>query len=329
MKEKLGKLVVFGAHTLLGRMLIERLENSPFVESFLVVDLYPLSKSRHWTKARFVKMDVIQPGADEKLARLLEAEKIDTVVHCASKNNPSHNWANAHELEVIGTMHWVSAAKESKVKKFVFCSSTGVYGASPKNPNYLSENAPLDPHPQAHFIRDKIEAEKQVASLLHECPQVVTTILRFCLTVGPTSENYFTELFRRPIVLTLLGYDPLMQFIHESDAIDALWKSLEDDYRGIFNIVGAGVIPLSRVLREAGRTRLPVAPVVAYPFVQLLWNMQMTAVPGRLLDYFRYLWVADGTKAAQVMNFHPKFSSKEAFLDFAKTHELEETAWAV
>ena len=152
---------------------------------------------------------------------------------------------------------------------------------------------------------------------------MIVTVLRFCLILGPRSDNYFTELFRRPAVPTLLGYDPLMQFIHERDALRALKRVTYKDYKGTFNIVGHGVIPLSYALRQAGKVSIPLPSFLAYPAIQLLWNLQMMSVPAKLLDFFRYLWVADGDKAKQVLNFESKLSSKEAFIEFAKADRLE------
>jgi UDP-glucose 4-epimerase len=317
------KIVVIGIHTILGELLIDRLEKNPEVAEYYAVDLHP-PRSKKWKKMHFIKLDLVDPGADGRLAKKLEEINASLVAHTALKNNPSLNWAAAHELEVIGTLNIVSACKAAKIRKLVFCSTTAVYGASPKNPNYIDETHPLDPHPDAHFIRDKVEAEKQIAHLYKAAPEILVTVLRFALIVGPKSKNYFTELFRRPIVPTLLGYDPLMQFVHEKDAGNALEEAVLRDHAGIFNIAGSGVIPLSYALREAGKFSLPVAPFLAYPLVQVLWNLQLVSVPGRLLDYFRYLWVADGEKAKRKMNFVPKYSSKEAFLDFAKAHRLQE-----
>lgn len=320
-------LVVIGAHTILGELLIEKLEENPAIEKFWVIDLHA-PKKRKFKKLHFIKMNLTLPAADALLAEKLKDLGAKTVVHCALKNNPSQNPADAHELEVIGTINILSAIKAAQVEKIVVCSTTMVYGASSKNPNYISETAPLALHAEAHFVRDKVEAEKQIIRLQEEEPSIKTTVLRFSLIVGPRTENYFTALLRRPVVATLLGYDPLLQFIHEDDAVKALEIAVFGNYPGIFNIVGKGVIPLSYALREAGKINLPVAPFLAYPFIQVLWNLQISAVPGKLLDYFRYLWVADGEKAREVMKFNPQYSSKDAFLDLAKNPKIQEYSWA-
>lgn len=316
------KIVVVGAHTILGELVIDYLEKAENIKEFWVIDLHGPSR-KNYRKLNFIRLDLIAPGADAKLADCLNEIDATVLIHTALKNNPSLNWVYAHELEVIGTLNLVSAAKASKIRKFIFCSSTVVYGATPKNPNYITESHPLSKSADAHFVKDKVEAEKQVAKLHQEAPQIILTVLRFCLIVGPRSQNYFTELFRRPVVPTVLGYDPLMQFIHEKDALRAIKICIANDHRGAFNIVGKGVIPLSYALRLAGKVQLPLFSFMAYPAIQMLWNLQAVAVPGRLLDFFKYLWVADGEKAKQVLEFEAKLSSKEAFLEFAKSDRLE------
>ncbi len=321
-------IVVIGAHTLLGSQLIERLEADPAIQHYGVIDLHPLKK-RKLKKLQFFRIDLTQPGADALMADQFAEWKPQTIVHSALKNNPSYSASSdAHELEVIGTVNILNAVKAAAIKKFVLCSTTMVYGASPKNPNYISENAPLIQHSETQFVRDKVEAEKQVLQFAKDCPAITVTTLRFCTIVGPQTENYFTALLSRPLVPTLLGYDPLMQFVHEEDALRALHLAIQEDHAGVFNIVGKGVIPLSYALREAGRLNIPIASFVAYPLIQGLWNFQLSAVPGKLFDYFRFLWVADGAKAQRLMKFTPQFSSKEAFIEMAKTRRIQEFKWA-
>ncbi len=329
------RIVIVGGHTLLGELLIERLERRDDIDTFYVVDLFPLKRKEKnpkqtttFRKARFKKLDLIQPGSDAKLAEFLKEVGATIVVHALSKNNPSLQWVYAHELEVIGTLAIAAATKAARVRKLIFCSTTAVYGASPKNPNYVSEDQAIEQRPESHFVRDKVDAEKEIARFRKQSPDTIVTTLRFCLILGPRAHNYFTELFRRPLIPTLLGYDPLMQFLHENDAVVALEKVIETDHRGTFNIVGRGVIPLKYALREAGKVAVPVAPLIAYPLIQVLWNLQLVSVPGRLLDYFRFLWVADGEKAKKVLGFESSMTSKEAFIEFAKTQRLEDYSWA-
>jgi UDP-glucose 4-epimerase len=163
-------------------------------------------------------------------------------------------------------------------------------------------------------VRDKVDAERQVARFAEKHPETLVTVLRTCSIVGPRVHNYVTRYFSRRVVPTLLGFDPLMQFVHEDDVLSAFLLALSRDCPGAFNVVGAGVLPLSTALKLAGRVALPIPHVVAYPLVHALWAMQAVEAPAAFLDYLRYLWVADGARAREVLGFVPRHTSREAFL---------------
>jgi UDP-glucose 4-epimerase len=88
--------------------------------------------------------------------------------------------------------------------------------------------------------------------------------------------------------------------------------------------VGDGVLPLSTVIRLAGRTPVPVPHTIASPLVSALWAAQGAAAPASFLQYLRYVCVADGEKAAQVMGFRPEYTAREALLDYTNAQRLRE-----
>lgn len=47
-------------------------------------------------------------------------------------------------------------------------STTLVYGANPKNPNFLAETSELRGHRDSRFINDKVHAEKQALRFARE-----------------------------------------------------------------------------------------------------------------------------------------------------------------
>jgi len=103
---------------------------------------------------------------------------------------------------------------------------------------------------------------------------------------------------------------------------------VEGDYDGIFNIVAHGALPLSVSLRIGRRRSTPVNTLSAYPLTQLLWDNEIVETPEVLLDLFKYLWVADGRKASESMEFHPQRSTREALEDFYRTRAANEAAAA-
>jgi len=133
-----------------------------------------------------------------------------------------------------------------------------------------------------------------------------------------------TRYLAQRVVLTLLGFDPLWQFVHEVDAIAAFKRAVDRDYPGTFNIVGEGVLPVSTIVRMAGRIPVPVFHPLAEPMVGALWASQIAAAPASFLRYLRYLCVADGDKAARVMGFRAAYTTREALSDYISAQRLRD-----
>jgi len=141
--------------------------------------------------------------------------------------HPTHANEWAHELEDVGTMHVLNACAGVEPRRFVMISTTLVYGAHPKNPNFLTEDAELRGHRDSRFVNDKVRAEHQVQRFAAEHSNVQVCILRFAPILGPTVSNMYTRFFRRPVAPVMMGHDPLMQFVHEQDAAYALLRAVE------------------------------------------------------------------------------------------------------
>src|SRR5262249_31883697 len=167
------------------------------------------------------------------------------------------------ELESVGTMHVLNAARQASLRKFILWSQTILYGAHPTNPNFLSERHPLRANEDEPFFADKIAAEREVFAYAAKAKGTIVTILRTAPIVGPTVHNYITRYLAERVIITLLGFDPLWQFVHEVDAIAAFKLAIDRDLPGVFNIVGEGVLPISTVIKIAGRIALPIFHPVA------------------------------------------------------------------
>jgi len=310
-----GRVVaVTGACTYLGRELLRRLEEDPRYSRVLALDIRPPAVAGK--KIEFIKLDLTQPTVDDDLATLLANNKIDTFVHGAFLSHPTHAAEWAHELEDVGTMHVLNACAGVEPRRLIMISTTLVYGAHPKNPNFLTEDAELRGHRDSRFVNDKVRAEKQVQRFAQEHPNVEVCILRFAPILGPTISNMYTRFFTRPVAPVMMGHDPLMQFVHEQDAAFALQKAVESSATGAFNIVGKGVLPYTTVLALLGRVPVPMPQLVARQVSKLLWATQLVGSPPSFLDFLLYLCVADGSQAKAKLGFSPRLSIKRTILDF-------------
>jgi UDP-glucose 4-epimerase len=308
-------VAVTGAYSFIGAELIKRLERDRRYYKVLAIDIrkptFPMSKTQ------FHKIDLTMPTADADLAAVCKREGVDTVVHAAFLGTPTHANAWAHELESIGTMHVLNACAETAVRKLVVWSQTVVYGAHPLNPNFLSEEHELRGYAsRSRFVKDKVEVERQVRRFAGEHDDTIVTTLRTAATLGPRIRNFATRFFARPMAPTLMGYDPLMQLVHERDVIDAFALAVDNDFAGEFNIVGEGVLPYSTILAMMGKVPLPMPHFVARPLSRALWATQIFDSPPNFLDFLRFLCVADGGKARRVMGFAPVYDIKATIHDF-------------
>lgn len=316
-------IVITGTSGFKGSHLLKALEDNPKYTSLVAIDTK--KPSFETKKTKFYKLDLTETLADVKLAEILKNENSDTLVHCAFPITPPKNPSYAHELISIGTMYVLNACAEAKVRKIILASTTDVYGAFPSNPNFLQEDVhkPMGGL-QSSFIADKIDAEEQALNYAKKYPDRTVTILRICTILGPTIHSYKTRLFRRFFVTTILGFDPLVQFVHEEDIIRAFVLAVEKDCPGIFNIVGDGVLPLSRVIEICGKFNLRLPQIGFKTLVQLLWYMDIAPAPASHVNFLRYLFVADGAKAKNVLGFVSRFSTKEALLSFVGAERLRE-----
>jgi UDP-glucose 4-epimerase len=315
-------IAVTGAASFLGRNLIGLLEEDARVRRIVSVDVEAPKTAGQ--KTRIYDVDLTKASAQDRVGEIFAAEGVDTVVHLAFLSSPTHAVAWAHELESVGTMHVLNASRRANVRKIVMRSHTLLYGAHPTNPNYLSESHPLRARPSEPFLADKIEAEQSVLRYADAGKGRIVTVLRTAPVLGPTVQSYLTRYLGRRVVPTILGFDPLWQLLHEADAVAAFKLAIDRDAPGVFNVVGDGVLPLSTIIKLAGRIALPVPRFVANPLVAILWIGQLTESPATLLDYLQYLCAADGERAKRVLGFSPAYTTREALLDFASAQHLRD-----
>ena len=196
------------------------------------------------------------------------------------------------------------------VPKLVVLSSANVYGPSPENPQFLTEDAPLLGAQHFSEIRDLVEVDHLAQSFFWKNPQVETVILRPCHILGSV-RNAPSNYLRLERPLRAMGFDPMVQVIHERDVAEAVRLSLRRGVRGIFNVAGPEPLPLSRVIAMLGRRTLPVPYSLAKATLKRLWSLRLTSFPAPELDHIRYVCMVDDTRAKTVMKFTPQRDIEE------------------
>lgn len=270
------------------------------------------------------KIDITDDGSVGKIARTLKKTCADTLIYLPAPPRYPLGEDELHEFNVSGTMHVLLAVETAAVKKLILISTTEVYGAHPDNPGSLKEDYPLRGEKHSGFIKDKIDIENQFARFQRRFPQKVVTILRPCTIVGRNGIYSMTGSIVKSetALLTVLGFDPLYQFVHIKDVVMAVKIAVKKDFAGVFNIVGDGVIPLSKAMKAAERVTIPISSTLLYIVASVLWHLNIGSAPPAHINYLKYSLIADGSKARKIMGFKPMYSSMSAILKCAQTLKL-------
>lgn len=216
----LGKVVLVTgvARPLAGRF-VRRIGRDPDVDRVVAVDA--VTPEHDLGGAEFVRADIRQPT----IARVLAQTSVDTVVHMDISGTPlgSGSRASVKETNVIGTMQLLGACQKSpKVSRLVVKSSTNVYGSAPRDPAVFTETTPPKSLPSGGFAKDTVEVEGYVRGFARRRPDVAVCVLRFANILGPSGDSPLASYFSLPVLPTVFGYDPRLQFVHEDDVIEAL-----------------------------------------------------------------------------------------------------------
>ena len=265
----------------------------------------------------FIQADMRNP----LLVELLKEEKVHTYVHLAFKDSdrPSES---AFEFNVMGTMKVLSACAEAGVKHIVLKSSTLLYGAQPGNSAFLREDHPLNAKRNFGTLRDLLEIETFVANFRGQSPEVKLTVLRFAHILGPTVDSPLARFLRDDTAPMLLGFDPVVQLIHEEDVVSALAHAVIYNVPGTYNIAAQGAMPLFKLTGLAGKFPVPVLHPIAYLGESFL-GPQFTSID---FDYLRYPCVGDLQRMREDLEFKPAYMAEEVVREFAALQKQKAAA---
>jgi UDP-glucose 4-epimerase len=246
-----------------------------------------------------------------KIEEIFRRGEVGALIHLAIIHDPRMSQREHHSFNVLGTKAVLQFAAKYRVAKVVVLSSVSVYGPQPENDNFLTEESPLLGSARFPDIRDLVEVDMYAQQYMWKQPEVETVILRPVHIVGPTVRNAPATYLRLHRPWTLAGFDPMVQLIHEEDAAHAMTLALKPGVRGVYNVVGPGELPLSAVLKELGRSPIPVPHLIARPLLDKLFQYRLAGFPSAELDHLQFLCTADGSRAEKDLGFRPSYTLRE------------------
>lgn len=313
------RVLVTGIASTLAGMLARDLERRDDVDYLVGVDVR--EPQHDLSRTEFVRADIRNP----LVAKVLAATEVDTVVHTSTLAAPSSVGGRTRmkELNVIGAMQLLAACQKTEtVQKFVLKSSTAVYGSDYSDPALFREQDTPRTAPRSGFSRDATEIEGYARSFGRRRRDVTVTVLRFANFLGSQVDSAFAAFFNLPVIPTVLGYDPRLQFCHEDDAVAVLRRAVVEHHPGIYNVAGDGILYLSQCIRRAGRVPVPVPTPLVNGVAGLVRRTNRVDFSPEQLRFLRFGRVGDIQRLRHDFGYEPQYSTAETFDDFVARRRL-------
>ncbi|WP_110180457.1 NAD-dependent epimerase/dehydratase family protein [Nocardioides solisilvae] len=313
----MGRVVlVTGTSRDVGRRFARAAAADPSIDRVIGVDVVP--PRGDIGDVSFVRADIRNPV----IAKVIARENVDTVVHMSVIATPAGSGGRTamKELNVIGSMQLLAACQRAPgVKHMVVKSSTGVYGASNRDPAMFTEDMGAKKLPRSGYAQDVTEVEGYVRGFARRRPDVRVTMLRCANVIGAHVVSPMTSYFRMPVVPMVLGFDPRLQFLHEDDLYDVLLHATTHDVEGTFNVAGDGVLMLTQAVRRLGKVGLPLPALALGRVESMLRSARLADFSPEQRNLLTYGRGVDTTRMREVLGFTPRYTTAEAFADFCRS----------
>jgi UDP-glucose 4-epimerase len=245
---------------------------------------------------------------------IFRRHRIDAVLHLGRIFPHETDRTRRYNANVLGTKRLLELCRKYAVSQVVIHSTYLVYGASPYNPAPLDEDAPLKASEVTTDLVDSVEVESLANIFLWKHPELNITILRPCNVLGPGVRNTMSILLSRRFVPVLIGFSPMMQFLHVDDMADAIVLAFEKNKPGIYNVAPDDWLAFQEAVTQCGCRKLPIPSIPpAWPRLisyALNWNAFFSPY---LINYFKYPVVIDGRQFRETFGWQPRRSLNDIF----------------
>lgn len=305
------RILITGIADRFAAKLARELEADDSVELIAGVDFREPRK--HFKRAELMIADI----RSRAMRPILDAVRPDTVLHLqrVAPDDDEASIEEAHEINVMGTINLVASLQRTpSVRKLVFMSSLHVYGGDPTDPALLNEDTKPRVPVKSKLAGDLLEMEGAVSLLARSERKPAVACLRFADIIGRESDEPMARYLRAPIVPSIWGYDPRLQFCHEEDALAILKRAVLEDISGTYNLAGDGAVYLSQAIRLGGRIPMPIAPILVGAAMSAAKYAGFAILDAHHLLTLRYGRVIDNARAKARFGAFG-YTTRDAILD--------------
>jgi len=321
-----GKILVTGGAGFIGSHLSEHLVNAG--ARVVVLDNFRNGRRENLVSPGADRIEVIEGDIVDPATCARALQGVDTVFHlaCLGVRHSLHSPVENHQVNALGSLQVLEAARAAKVRRFVYISTSEIYGRAREFP--ITENC--TPWPLTVYGSSKLAGEHYARSYF-ECYGLPVVCVRPFNNYGPRShfEGDSGEVIPRFILRALAGQPPVVfgdgshtrDFLYVQDCAATLARIAQADAL-IGDVVNLGygeeirIDTLARTVLEAmGRTDLQTVFEAPRPAdVPKLWvdtsklkkaiafkpQTSLRDGIGRTLEYFAKLYRENPAALAQI-----------------------------
>lgn len=244
---------------------------------------------------------------------IFREHKFEGIIHLGRISSSESDRFNRYNANVIGTRKLLDLAKKYNVPRNLILSTYFVYGASPYNPSLLDEKTPLKASELTMDLVDSVELENLANIYLYKYPELNLTILRPCNVAGPGVRNTFSTLLSEKNAPVVMGFNPLMQFIHIDDMRDAVCLAFEKNKPGIYNVAPEDYIAFQDAVKLSGCNKIFIPSLPPILTERIAKFLKWKSFPAHLINYYKFPVIIDGSLFSNTFNWKPIKTLDEIF----------------
>ena len=261
-----------------------------------------------WARFSFVEGDIRDLALCQKLS-----DGSDYILHQAALGSVPRSLAdpvNFNDNNITGTLNMLVAARDCNVKRFVYATSSSVYGDHPALPKVEDAiGAPLSPYAVTKYVGELY------AGVFSRCYGLETVGLRYFNVFGPRQdpEGAYAAVIPKWIADMIQGNAVYINGTGETSR----------DFCFVENVVQANILAATTANKEAINQVFNIA-VHARTTLNHLFEMLRT----RLEPHYAHLKEFKPTyrdfRPGDIMHSHAEIAKAQKLLGYHPTHKIEE-----
>lgn len=240
-------ILITGSESFVGKEMIKQcIERGISVTGIDLVDVKKTDYTYH-------QIDICNPKIHEIIPN-----NVDAIIHLAALSRDTDCKGKGYEcfnVNVMGTLNLIRAAREKNIKQFIFASTEWVYekfiGSEEKNENSFID---INQHESEYALSKLVSEINLKQQFMNGFCNV--TILRFGIIYGPREKNWsavesIAHMVKHNNEVNIGSLKTGRRFIHVQDVVRGIIMSIGIDGFNIINLTGDKIITLNDIIKTS------------------------------------------------------------------------------